>query len=280
MLAPAIHQKKSWLVFLLFLAIGLNLYFNFSMKEAPEVRSQWIDQFFARVAAPFQWVSYLARTGVVGSVQSVGELIAARKENVLLRDRVSRAELELQKAQEVRLENQRLRALLEFEVPEGPDYLAAKVMASDPSAYFQTLVLNRGSRQGVEVGMAVVSTEGVVGRIYETSYLTSKVLLISDVNSRVDAVVQRSRTRAIVAGGLGGGLRLRFLPRRQDLEVGDVLVTSGFGGEFPPGFRIGTIRGIKRDPNLVLEDAELEAAVDFGSIEELFIVRSPPEQKG
>jgi rod shape-determining protein MreC len=151
------------------------------------------------------------------------------------------------------------------------------VIGVDPGAISRTVILNRGQDQGVEEGMAVISIQGVVGKIFQVDGGRSRVLLINDINSRVDAVVQRSRARAIAAGTLSGELMLKFLARRQNLEVGDVLISSGMDGVFPSGVVVGSVESLDKNPNLVLEEARLRPAVDFDSIEEVFIVQQRAE---
>ncbi|TVQ78600.1 MAG: rod shape-determining protein MreC [Bradymonadales bacterium] len=273
MLIPSIQERKTWLVFLISLLVGLNLYFNFSYTGGLEGRAKWIDQAFLQVFSPIQYGVAQTKIGLRSSLFVVKEMWSAREENQELRFRLSELSLRLQQQGEIEAENTRLRELLEFRERQPMEYLVARVIAKDPSAFFKTVMIDRGRESGVEEGMPVVSAEGVVGRIQAVGPLSSRVLLINDVNSRVDAVIQRSRARTIVAGGLGGTLNLRFLPRRQDIRVDDLVVTSGLGESFPAGFRIGWVSEVKRDPNVVLEEAKIRAAVNFDSVEEVFVIR-------
>lgn len=280
MLIPSIHERKSWLSVLLVLIIGLNLYFNFSYKGSLQERASWLDEFFGKVFLPVQFLVSGIHGGVVGSAEYIQELIVARSENKKLKEQLAMQKLDISLVEELRRENERLRDLLTFSQSKSFDYLVAQVIAVDPSAYFKTMVLDRGTSDGVERDMPVVSTQGVIGRVLEVSRWTSKVLLLTDINSRIDAVVQRSRARTIVAGSIDGGLRLQYLPRRQNLQEGDVLVTSGLAGRYPPGFYIGTIETIEKNANFVLEEASLEASVDFDTVEEVFIVKSANKKEG
>jgi len=137
--------------------------------------------------------------------------------------------------------------------------------------------LDRGLDDGVEKGMAVVSPQGVVGQVDQVFEKEAVIQFLTDINSRLDGVVERSRTQVIVGGSLEGDLKLYFLARRSDVRQGDVVYSSGTGSIFPAGFKIGTIIGHSQDPNAILEDAELEPAVNFGSLEEVFVVRPKQE---
>jgi len=274
MLVPSIQERKTWLGFLVVLIVGLNLYFNFSYKGSIDERSRWLDQIFAQLTFPIQYGVATVKDGLGSSFFFVTELWDVRQVNQELQDRLSAQSLDIQQLGELQAENERLRELLEFRERQPMEYLVAKVIAKDPSAFFKTLVVDRGRSSGVQKGMPVVSAEGVVGRIYEVGLTSARVLLINDLNSRMDAVVQRSRARTIVAGEASGDLILKYLPRRQDIAEDDLLVTSGLEGRFPAGFRIGWISEIRRDPNLVLEEARVRSAVNFDSVEEVFIVKN------
>lgn len=280
MLIPSIQSRRRWLVTLLLCVIGLELYFNFSFKDGIDQRVKWIDKSFGRLSLPLEYLVAELQSGAVGSLQSVSELLQAKTENQKLRDQLRDQALDLHRLEELRLENERLKMILGFRESQPLKYLAAKIIGRDPSSFYRTLIIDRGVGDGLEEQMPVVSPQGLVGYVFQTSQWSSRVLLINDVNSTVDAVVQRSRTRAIVGGALDGSLILKFLPRRQDIEAGDRLVTSGLGGRYPSGFEIGKVLSIRRDPHHVLEEVVVEPAVDFDSIEEVLIVLKPSKSKG
>jgi rod shape-determining protein MreC len=273
-LIPSLQERKTWLGVLVLFMVGLNLYFNYSYKQGLENRARWIDHFFVQSLSPVQYGVALGKRSLASTIGFFGEVWVARSQNQELRTEVAELSIELQQLEETRFENERLRKLLDFQERQPMDYIVARVIAKDPSAFSKTLVIDRGRQAGVEVGMPVVSAEGVVGTVHQVGLLSSRILLINDVNARLDAVVQRSRARTILAGDIGGSLKLRYLPRRQDIEVGDLLVTSGLGGHFPPGFRVGWISELNKNPNVVLEEAQVRPAVNFDSVEEVFIVKA------
>jgi rod shape-determining protein MreC len=273
MLFPSVNRQKSWLLFLLIVLISFNLYFHFSFSGSLEERSKYLDGLFARVLYPVQKAFDVSERAIHGGLSSVHRMLEAEEENQKMHHQIEEQELRLYELQKLKAENVRLKTLVDFKESQPLPFVTARVIGRDASMFFKTIEIDRGFEDGIENGLPVVCPTGVVGRILRVGSKVSNVLLVTDINSKMDAVVQRSRTRVIVGGSAEGALTLRFLPRRFDLRQGDELVTSGLGNFFPPGFKIGVVLGLAADPNLVLQQAELEAAVDFESLEEVFVVK-------
>jgi rod shape-determining protein MreC len=201
--------------------------------------------------------------GGVGNTQEVVRLAA---ENRLLR-------AELEQLAEVRLENERLSRMLDFR--EAADIqaraLPARVIAEDASSWFRTIMIDRGSKDGVAEGQPVVVAEGVVGRVIKTAHRQSRVLLITDASSAVAGLVQRTRTRG-VCRGQGDQLSFDFAMHREAIEEGDRIVTSGMGGVFPKGLSVGTVRRVKRSEFGLFHGVEVTPAVDFYRLEEVLVL--------
>lgn len=272
MLIPSIQSRRPWLLVVFVIVIGLELYFNFSFKGGLQERTRLIDRFFGSITLPMEYLIAEIKTGAANSIRYSADLLNAKSENLKLKAQIQDQKMSLHFLEELRLENERLRSLLGFKEAQPLSYKPAKIIGKDPGIFFRTVIIDRGSQDGISEKMPVVSSRGLVGYVLQTSFWSSKVLLITDLNSSVDAVVQRSRTRAIVGGDIDGSLNLRFLPRRQDVKAGDVLVTSGLGGVFPSGFQIGKISRVKKNPNEVLDEVDVDPAVDFDSLEEVLIV--------
>ncbi len=277
MLVPAIHERKSWLIFLLMILIGINFYFNFSFKLSLEERANSIDRSFGKLLLPVQNLISAGKNLAMDSAGNLNELAQAKEINQSLRSELNEQALKLSHFEELRLENERLRAMVDFSEKFTRKTIPARVIGSDPSALFKTIIINRGSDHGVQEGMAVISLQGVVGKIFQVDSKRSRVLLITDINSRLDAVVQRSRARVIVTGSVGGDLFLKYLPRRQNLNANDVLVSSGMDGVFPSGVEIGKVGAIIKNPDLVLEEAAVISSVDFETLEEVLVIQGRGE---
>jgi rod shape-determining protein MreC len=206
-------------------------------------------------------------------------LVGIKQENERLRRRVLELEQQAVRLAEVEQTDKRLGELLRFRSTLEGDVLAARIIGRDPLPWFSTITLDTGHADGVRNGMAVISHFGVVGQTMTTSAHSARVLLITDHNSGVDAVVQRSRARGIVEGALDGGCVMKYLKRGEDVEVGDRVVTSGLDGIFPKGIVIGTVTHVARGNRGLLQLADVQPSVPLDRIEEVLVVRGGASAK-
>ncbi len=215
-------------------------------------------------------------SGIVGSVSSVLDryvfLASAEEEILKLRGEVDGLKRELLKVKEYEYENQRLKALLGFKETTELPLLPSRVTGRSASAWYRTMVLDKGLADGVRMGSPVVTAGGVVGRVYEVGSSSARVLLLTDASSGVDAILQRSRAQVVVEGDLGPNPKILYLARGVDVEVGDKVVTSGLDGIFPKGLVLGEVSRLKSSPGEIFQSARLEPGADFSSIEEVFVI--------
>jgi rod shape-determining protein MreC len=137
------------------------------------------------------------------------------------------------------------------------------------------VVLDKGERDGIRPEMGVVTLTGAVGRVVKSSATSSVVLLLTDPNNAVTALVQRTRDEGIIEGTVSGKARLKYIPLLAAVRVGDPVVTSGLTGGFPKGVPIGTITGIQKDEGDLFQTAEVQPEVDFTKLEEVLVVTVP-----
>lgn len=142
---------------------------------------------------------------------------------------------------EIEVENKRLRALLQFQEKVEDKKITAQVIAKDVSSEFRSIRINKGSKAGIERGMAVVTHEGVVGKILHLTADYSDVITMLDNLSSIDAIVQRSRARGVIEGATDFACVLKYALRTDDIEVGDVIVSSGLDGIYPKGLLLGNV---------------------------------------
>ena len=173
---------------------------------------------------------------------------------------------------EIQQENIRLQKLLKFEDQFSIQSVVARVIAKDVSPEFRSLRINRGESSGIKKNMAVVTQEGVVGRILRTTANTSDVVTILDLLSAVDTIVERSRARGVVEGLTDELCQLKYVLRTDDIVPGDILISSGLGGIFPKGVAVGTVSKVNRKPFGITQDVEVKPSVDFTKIEEVLVV--------
>lgn len=172
-------------------------------------------------------------------------------------------------ARQLEAENKTLRELLKFVPDSDVSYITGRVIADTGGAFAHSLLLNAGARDGIAKGQAVVTGDGLVGRIAGVGSRSSRILLISDLNSRIPVIVEPGRVRAVLAGDNSDTPRLILLPPGSVLSPGDMVVTSGHGGAFPVGLAVGVVstvseNGASVQPFVERDRLELVRVIDFG----------------
>jgi rod shape-determining protein MreC len=214
--------------------------------------------------------------GVVSWVQRVGEgyffLIRLREENRELKRLVSGLRQENNRLREAVLAEERLKKLSPVQSEYPSRSIVAQVYGRDPSSWFKTVLVDKGGENEISKDLAVVAADGLVGRVMEVSAHTAKVLLITDPNSAVDVILQRSRSQAIMEGRRDEACILKYVQKSDDVQVGDKVITSGMGGIFPKGILTGTVTKVDRKRQGIFQYVEVTPAVDFSRLEEVLIL--------
>jgi rod shape-determining protein MreC len=205
-------------------------------------------------------------------------LISVSRQNDELKCEVEKLTQENQFCAELEIANSRLREYVDLKDQTPLKLIAAEVIAKDPSPWYQTLILNKGRSSGIDVNCPVILSAGVVGFVVAASPEYAKVLLIIDQNSSLDALIQRTRERCMVEGMNQHILKLNYVLRQMDVEVGDTVISSGFDGIYPKGLPIGRVSKIVHETSGLFKEIELEPFVDFSKIEEVMIILNPMEQ--
>lgn len=226
--------------------------------------------------APLQRAVSFVAGSLSGTWRGVEGLFRARDEVATMRGRLQELERNATKLDELALENARLRELLDFRAQQSDDYLSARVIGYDATGRARTITIGIGELDGVTRGAAVIAPAGVVGHVFRTSPHAARVLLITDHNSGVDALVQRTRARGIVEGREVGGVGLKFVPRTESLQVDDEVVTSGMDRIFPKGLPVGAISYVDKRGQGLFQYASIRPAVDFDRLEEVLVLRRTP----
>ncbi len=220
----------------------------------------------------------LAADGASGIYHDYLDLVGVGRENRRLKAQLARLQGDRTRMVELELENRRLADLLELKEALGASAVAADVIGSDATGLARTLIIGGGARGGLKSNMAVISNEGVVGRLLAVSPTAAKVLRIDDHNSAVDVFDQRSRARGIVAGVVDNGMVMKYVERIEDVRADDPIITSGLDGIFPRGLLVGHVSRVKRGgPGLFLT-VEVTPAVNFGRLEQVMILTEPPRR--
>lgn len=196
-------------------------------------------------------------------------------ENDRLRQQAMELAAERNQWRDAMLENVRLRKLLGFRDRPEFDYLASEVIARDPLITLSSLLLDKGRRDSVRVGQAVVTAEGLAGVVHRVDPARSVALLATDRNFAASARVERSRVDGIVRWAGGNVLELTEVPKNLDVKPGDRIVTSGLGGVIPGGLPVGVVTHVSRGEGLFL-DVRIDPYVEFSRLEEVFILLPRP----
>ncbi len=214
-----------------------------------------VEQVCSLISTPF------ANIGVVNVDEEVARL---QEENSQLRTLV--AELE-----EYRQQDQRLTAMMQFADIYGLETLSAEV-TSTTTGWDRTSTINKGSRDGVRVGMGVMSTCGLYGQIESVTDSTSVVRLINDASSSVAVMIQNSRAHGIMHGAYDGTLTLEYVPIDTAVGEGDIVISSGSGGTYPRGIVVGTVRAIEADSSKLYHRIIIEPLFNIGACEEVLVL--------
>ncbi len=191
--------------------------------------------------------------------------------NSLLRAEVDRLTSERDSLVEVGIENRRLAALLDFRATLGVSSRGARVIGRDPSRWYQSITIDRGSRDDAVVDMGVGAASGVVGTVVKVFPSASVVLLITDRQSAVPAIVQRTREQGIVEGTAAGRLRLKYLPPSSEIREGDVIMTSGLTTSFPKALMVGIVTRVGHEEGALYPEVEVFPSADLAAIEEVLV---------
>ena len=224
------------------------------------------------IAAPVQKAITRPVYFVRDTWQAYVALVDVEAENSALREQVARLEeenLQFREALVVSGQLQRIAQMRrEFEVP----LLPSRGGRARRLAVVLSLLLDRGRAAAVRSGMPVMVEHGLVGLVSATTPHAARAMLLLDRRSAVDAMVQRSRARGLVRGLGTDELEFVFMVRGDDVQVGDEVITSGVGGVYPKGLRVGRITGVRAERSELLHSARLRPSVDFGRLEQVFVM--------
>ncbi|MBE2220357.1 MAG: rod shape-determining protein MreC [Anaerolineae bacterium] len=219
------------------------------------------------------WTSGRAET-VSGALSGPRDLQSAQEQIALLQNQVDSLERENEELREIQGEYQLLLDLFN-RVRQSPEYTrqTASVIGRDTSPSIRSIIIDKGSDDGVRVGMPIESARGLVGRVFRTTPHSAQVALITDNASAVPSRLGNSRATGLLrGGGLGGSLTMDWIDLKYQVEVGEVALTSGLGGEFPQDIVIGRISEVSRSEAELSQQAIVQPAVDFDSLEVVFVI--------
>jgi rod shape-determining protein MreC len=257
----------------LFLAVVLLLatvvIYSYNLRK--KNTTTYFERTVLTIAAPFQVTIDSFSDAITGIWSDYLWLVDTRRQNRELLSENSQLRAELNEMREQSIQNGRLRRLLAFVDDLDMAALPAQVIGEDISTWARTLIIDKGTNSGLYNGQAVVSADGVVGRIIKVAPTSARVLLITDGSSAVASLVQRTRARGVVRGR-GDDLSVEYSLSSADIRVGDLLVTSGMGGVFPKGLRLGLVTAVEKDQYGLFQRLTASTTVDFDHLEEVLVI--------
>ncbi|MFH1623740.1 MAG: rod shape-determining protein MreC [Pseudomonadota bacterium] len=266
----SILRRYRLIVLAAFLGIAAMLLVSLNIKEREKLSLS--EKIILEISSPFQKAIQFSIRGVTTLWSNYIFLVNLKKENDALRKALNTLKGENIELREAVIANNRLRKLLLFKKKFMTPMVPAEVIGEDPSSWFKAILLDKGSKDGIERKMAVVTSEGIVGRVIEASRTVSKVLLVTDHSSAIAAMVQRTRAKGILEGRVNQGCQLKYILRGDDVKIGDNIISSGLGGAFPKGLLLGKVSRITTDGFGLFQFVEVSPSVNFTKLEEVFIV--------
>lgn len=263
---------------LLYLFLSLSLAVLLVLPEIQKKPIEWI-------SLPVGTAVYYMQMGTSSALNGVGQiwdrylyLVDVQKENDQFRQIIAQLENENNRLREKGMLANRLQGLLEYQDHSKMTTTAAAVIGRKPSQWYDTIMINKGKSDGIKVNMGVIVPQGIVGKVIHTGLYYSQVLLATDRNSAISATLQRTRDKGIVQGNDLGSARLKYLPHDAKIERGDLLVTSGMGGSFSKGLKIGKIAEIKGRKEELFLKIKVAFEVDLEKVEEVLVIKSIEDQ--
>lgn len=279
-----IRQRTPWLFAVLLLVNFALMAYDAKDAETKERTVRvWAQAFAGFVQRPVATVS----NAINGAVGTVSQMRTAVGENEALRERVNQLETEKINSQNLQAENDRLKSLLNITKSGGYNSVAADVIARDPSVWFDLVTINRGSSSGIAVNMPVVTGEGVVGRVYSTSPVTSQIILLTNERSAVGAIVGQvgaSNAFGLIKGKTRDLLEMNHVSGQEKVEVGNIITTTGQDRIYPPGLKVGEVVEVKQGSVSSSQAISVRPTANLASLREVAVLlytppaRPEPEQ--
>lgn len=252
---------KEYIIFTFLIAISLILLFSNDTPQVRAIRSYTV--------------------GFVGFTQDILSLIPnvveLKRENEVLRQLNVNLSDEVSRLREARLENLRLRAMLGMKSRKEFTLLPAEVIGKSLHLLRNTLTMSAGAHDSVRQDMAIISEQGLVGKVIAVSDHYSIGQMVINKDFRSSAKVQRSRVDGIITWDGGDVLHLKNVAKKQDVRVGDVVTTSEYSNVFPSDIKIGVVTNVVESPGTLFKDIDVMPSVDFASLEEVFVIIALPD---
>lgn len=201
------------------------------------------------------------------------DVTTLRQQNAQLEAENSRLQVQIVELQQQVTEAQLLSTLVDYERQHVENqYIAASVIARDISPFMHYVIIDRGSDDGLRKGMPVVTNQGLVGRIAAVTAGAARVQLINDPGSSINVILQQSGVEAVLNGQITGEIELNMINQKASVQAGDLVMTSGLGGNYPANIVIGQVVTIRSEASSLFQSASVQPAVDFSQLDIVLII--------
>ncbi|MGI8641997.1 MAG: rod shape-determining protein MreC [Pyrinomonadaceae bacterium] len=271
-----VWKLTPWLMVALLLGNFILMAYSAKTNSNQSVIRIWTQTAADFVQSPVTTIS----AGVTNYFQRISSLRTAQSENDALKQQIQELEVELQSRESLTVETQRLRSLLELKEQTGFKIKPAQIIGRDPSAWFDTIIINRGSSDGVKLNMPVVTKGGLVGRVSAVSFLTAQIHLITREKISEGGVIGElgtSNALGVVSGtGKKELLEMGYVPGSVEVQVGDSVYTTGQEGIYPAGLKIGEIVEVRSGSATVPHQIFIKPSANFSALQEVAVVLYEP----
>ena len=256
--------------------LGSAILLSFFLMTMAVRQEEHLTPFLKRVllesVSPFLKATTYLRDGVSDIWGNYVDLRSVRQENLRLREEIEAYQARLRVLEGARRENQRLQTLLGLRETMPFSYVAARVVGRDSTNWFHSLLIDRGSRHGVERHGAVVAPGGLVGQVLEVGPFSAQIQIITDPVSSVGVLLETSRVTGLLVGAQLGRLRIKYLPILTEVRVGEIVMTSGLGTVYPKGILVGKVVAVDKRIGALFQEATVEPSIDFSRLEEVLVI--------
>lgn len=267
--ASFIKRQQIIIVSVLLVLFSLNIAFT-GRREGP--KGEVVKHIITAAVSPVQKAVAATYSAAASVVNGYVMLLEVRDENETLRKNISALQEEVDKLKEEVSLGGRLKDILDYKRQAPFKTVAASAVAFTMDKWTRTATIDKGYAEGVDKDMAVVTPEGVVGRIIDAGRHASTVLLNTDLRSNIDVVVQRTRVKAVAEGNGTDGLVLKYIRQLDEVQIGDQIVTSGVSGLFPKGLVVGEVTKIEKGRDNFFKYIEVRPKVEVQRLEEVLVV--------
>lgn len=263
-------KRKYSLLLLAFIFILVLGFFSYQLKTSP--KPGLLRKIVLEITFPLESIIHDSLGGIEETWRRYLFLYGLTDENKRLRETNARLSRKVFEYREAYLENIRLRKMLAFKEKLPYTAIAAGITRRDMTGIMKTLMIDRGENDGLRKGQPVIVEAGLVGRVIETTWHTSRVLVVTDENSNVDALIQRTRANGILQGTGTGRCNLKYIVKTDPVQKGDIVLTSGLGGVFPKELMVGVVRRVENNKTSMFQNIDIVPFADFQKMEEVLII--------